>query len=263
MQPVGVAGAWTTVLDSEFTGSSLPFPWRSGFPPSTGPTTDVSPDAMCIDPSHAVMTGTELDLNLTTQVESCGGGPYEGPPQTSTYVSGAVSTSGQYTYTYGVAEARIWLPAAPDGSVADWPSFWSTNSPWPQDGEIDVIEGLAVNGRGVPCFHFHYGTSPSTEQSWGGCGSSSTGWTAGWHTFADDWEPGAITFYYDGVKVGQTTTGVTSQPQYLILGLGYGGGGAGELVTPASQRTAYVRVWQHPAGSTVGLLPPSKHRRHP
>jgi len=240
---VGIPGTWKLTLDSEFTGPTLPLPWRSGSTPSTGTTTDFAPDALCVDPSHAVMTGTELDLTLTQTPNTCGGGPYEGPLQTSTYTSGVVTTSGEYTYAYGVAEAKIWVPAAPNGSIADWPAFWATNSPWPQDGENDILEGLGIGASGVPCFHFHWGTSTSTEQSAGGCATGT--FTGGWHTYASDWEPGSITYYYDGVKVGQLTHGITSMPMYLILGLGYGGNGAGPLVVPATQRTAYVRVWQH------------------
>lgn len=243
LQPEGIPGDWHIVLDSEFTGSTLPSEWQPGWPASSGPTTDVTPDAQCLDPSHAVMTGTELDLNLTATSETCGGGPGEGPPQTSTYTSALVSTNPGFTYTYGVAEAKIWLPSAANGSIADWPSFWATNSPWPLNGEDDILEGLSSGANGLACFHFHWGVSAAAELSDGGCGGGT--YTGGWHTFASDWEPGSITYYYDGVQVGQLTSGITSSPMYLILGLGYGGGQGGPLTVPATQRVAYVRVWQH------------------
>src|SRR5205085_1398075 len=44
--------------------------------------------------------------------------------------------------------------------------------------------------------------------------------TTGWHTYAADWEPGVITWYYDGQQVWQWTTSVTSSPMYLIVNLG-------------------------------------------
>ena len=70
-------------------------------------------------------------------------------------------------------------------------------------------------------------------------------WTGGWHTFASDWEPGSITYYYDGTEVGRLTAGIAGTPHFLVLGLGIGGTFGGLMVAPASERVDYVRVWQH------------------
>jgi beta-glucanase (GH16 family) len=145
-----------------------------------------------------------------------------------------VNTDGKYTFTYGAFEARIWVPSDANGSIADWPAFWADGQNWPTTGEIDTFEGLS----GTACWNFH-----SASSAPGGCSDGT--WTGGWHTFAADWEPGSITYYYDGVQVGQVTSAVTSAPMYLILDLAVSGTYGGQTVVPATMMVDYVRVWQH------------------
>jgi beta-glucanase (GH16 family) len=165
----------------------------------------------------------ELDLTATAKAEECGG-------VIEPYASGIVTTDGTFSFTYGYTKARIWLPGS--GSVAAWPGFWADGQNWPTDGEIDVLEGLG----GQACAHFH---NPA-----GGPGACARGtFTGGWHTFAADWQPGSITYYYDGTEIWRTTSGVTSAPMYLILNLAVSGSPSN--TAPATMRVDYVRVWQH------------------
>ena len=243
------AGAWKLIFDDEFAGTTLnSTDWTPGWQPSLGITADLdgvaSPD--CYDPAEDVVANGELDLNLVAKSDVCDGA-------TEPYATGFISTYGKFSFTYGFAEARIWLPAAPDGSVADWPAFWATGTnwtEWPTDGENDVLEGLSPAGNGTagePCFHFHYGVSRVAEQSEGECVPGS--FAGGWHTFGSDWESGSITYFYDGVRVGRTTGGITNVPMFLILTLEPGAvatnPNGGEFVAPATMRVDYVRVWQH------------------
>jgi len=93
-----------------------------------------------------------------------------------------------------------------------------------------VFEGL----HGSDCWHFH---SPSGGP--GGCASLTD--PTGWHTFAARWEPGKVTYYYDGNQVGVITTGITTAPMYPILNLGVGGEG-GAVVVPSTVLVDYVRI---------------------
>jgi beta-glucanase (GH16 family) len=65
----------------------------------------------------------------------------------------------------------------------------------------------------------------------------------GWHTYGADWEPGVVNYYYDGVLVGSTKSGVTSSPMYLILDYAVGRWG-GPVKAPATMKVDYVRVWR-------------------
>jgi beta-glucanase (GH16 family) len=165
-----------------------------------------------------------LNLTAVAKSETCGG-------DTRPYASGVVTTNGLFSFTYGYIEARIWLPGS--GSIVDWPAFWADGQSWPTDGEIDVMEGI----KGAACAHFH-----NSAGAIGGCAKGTC--TGGWHTFAADWEPGSLTFYYDGTKLLQDTSGITSAPMYLILNLAVDSS-MGTDSAPATMQVDYVRVWQH------------------
>jgi hypothetical protein len=81
-------------------------------------------------------------------------------------------------------EALVYIPAGsgsngdgttdPAGSTANWPAFWTTGNPWPNNGEIDALEGQ----YGRSCEQTHYGTSGeiSSASNCADLGADSTGW---------------------------------------------------------------------------------------
>ncbi len=173
-----------------------------------------------------------MHLNVTADPSTCGGvtEPYTGAMVTSNPFDGR-SGDGGFEYTYGVLEALVYVPAA-GTQIADWPAVWTDGQYWPADGEDDVMEGQG----GSACWDFHdlLAVPRSCDQSL----------TPGWHTFASDWEPGSVTYYYDGVDVGTITTGITSEPMYIALDNTVHANES--AVTQAdSMQVQYVRVWQH------------------
>ncbi len=178
-------------------------------------------------------------MGLTLSPSTCDGtGTPVNEPDTGSLISTNPNdgrTSGGFQYTYGVAEARIYVPGS-NGTISNWPAFWTTGQNWPATGEDDIMEGLG----GQACFHYHYGTVAS-PQAEGACDVSLR---PGWHTFASDWKPGSITYYYDGLKVGQLTSGIASSPQYLILDNTTGDASWNGKAQADQLQVAYVRVWQ-------------------
>ena len=234
-QPVGIPGNWKLVLDSEFDGTSLDTSvWHTGWFANgvTGPANKNEDD--CYSPANVSLPGDgSLHLSVTATQSTCSTG-YAG---TYPFTGALISTnpddgraSGGFQYTYGVLEARVYIPA--DGAlIADWPAIWADGQSWPADGEDDLFEGL--NGVACASFHDSLGVTRFFDAST----------VPGWHTFASDWEPGSVTFYYDGVSIGSVTTGVTSAPMFIVLDNTVHSGEAG--VTEAdSVQVQYVRVWQ-------------------
>lgn len=225
--PIGVPGSWRMVFSDEFNGSALDSSrWTPGWFGTgiTGPVN--SSETACYDSSQVTVPGDgSLHIALSSKSVTCGG-------TSRPYAGGLISSNGKFQYTYGYFEVRAYLPAASTGAIANWPATWNDGQSWPADGENDTMEGLG----GQACYHFH---SPS-----GGPGACASGNYSGWHTFGSDWQAGSVTYYYDGVKVGQITTGITSSPHYLILDYTQGGYG-GPTVVPALMLVDYARVWQH------------------
>jgi methionine-rich copper-binding protein CopC len=231
--PLGIPGTWHLKFADDFSGMSLNTAiWRPGWFGSgvTGPATQYEQD--CYDAANVRFHGDgSVDLGATPKPSSCGGSdrPYTGALLSSNPSDGR--TAGGYQFTYGVVEARVHLPAA-GLQIANWPAVWTDGQHWPADGEDDVMEGL--DGRA--CFHFR------TSQR--GPPTCIPGDDTGWHTFASDWEPGSVTYYYDGAAVGRITVNVTGAPMYLVLAYTVSPTIGGPTVLPSAMSVDYIRVWQ-------------------
>ncbi len=233
VMPQGMTGTWNLVRADEFSGSALDTAmWMPGWFGSgvTGPVN--SYEQACYSSDNVTMPGDgNVHLKVTATSSTCTGStqPYTGALLSSNPSDGR--TGGGYQFTYGAVEARVYLPSF-GTEVANWPAIWTNGQKWPDDGENDIMEGLG----GDACYHFH-----SLSGDPGAC---VPGNFSGWHTFASEWQPGSVTYYYDGVKVGSITTGITGSPMYLILNCTVSKGTGATTVAPAEMLVDYVRVWQ-------------------
>jgi beta-glucanase (GH16 family) len=184
-----------------------------------------SAELSCYDPAQVSVSGGYLHLNAVDRPCRASNGV------TYPYASGLVESADHFTFTYGRVEARIFIPAN-SGAAANWPAFWANGTgTWPVTGELDVMEGL----EGHACWHFH-----STAGGPGGCAP----WPnpTGWHTFAAEWAPGSVTYFYDGQQIGRVASGITGSPMYLVLNLGVSTSISPPVRLPSEMLVDWVRV---------------------
>ncbi|MCM1440727.1 MAG: glycoside hydrolase family 16 protein, partial [Roseburia sp.] len=170
--------------------------------------------------------------------------------------------------TYGYIEARMSLPQ----TKGAWPAFWmlpeSTDiyGSWPVSGEIDIMETTGINTDSA-CGTLHWG---APEHVYRGSGYVTLNKEIQYfHTYAVDWEPGKITWYYDGtpIKTMSTWKGAFSnasdslafdapfdQPFYILLNLAVDSGQFGGADNKATFQddinmyVDYVRLYQKTGG---------------
>ena len=171
------------------------------------------------------------------------------------YSSARINTAGLFDQAYGKFEASIQLPKG----AGLWPAFWllgadvNTN-PWPNCGEIDIME---YRGQQPTLVH---GSAHGPGYSGGRAITASHGLPAsgdfseGFHVFAVEWTPNRIDYRVDDTVYETITpanvTGnwVFDHPFFVILNLAVGGNYVGNpdatTVFPAVMLVDYVRVYE-------------------
>lgn len=175
---------------------------------------------------------------------------YYGKP--AEWLSAKIHTKGKVEVLYGRIEARVKIPTG----VGTWPAFWMLGNDietiqWPHCGEIDILE---VRGRDagnlVATLH---GPGYSGEH---GCGvewRTPSAMNDDFHTFAVEWLPDKITWFYDDIAYSTKTPAdlgenkwVFDHPHYIITNLAMGGGFTGDIdpeLKSAEMLIDYIRVY--------------------
>lgn len=177
---------------------------------------------------------------------------------TCQYTSGRLNSYNKFQFTYGRVEARIKVSS----TQGLWPAFWmlgsnffSNRTPWPNCGEIDIMEhvGRELN-RVYSTLH-----APAYFGA-GGYGQHldlGQRVDAAFHTFAVEWDSTHMTFFVDNRAFFtvdreqlETTRGpwVYDHDHFIILNSAIGGDfpgppGAG-TVLPQNMLIDYVRVYR-------------------
>jgi beta-glucanase (GH16 family) len=175
------------------------------------------------------------------------------------WTSGMITTGGPFTsgppqptfaFKYGYAEMRAQLPAG----RGFWPAFWllPANGGWPP--EIDIMEWQGAKPH-LDFMTVHFSDSASQNDSLQ-CTFSGPDFAAGFHTYAIDWEPSALTWYVDGVarctvtakQIEARGARYLREPMYVLVNLAVGGWISPpnrHTPSPASMIVNFVRVWDH------------------
>ena len=195
------------------------------------------------------------------------------------YTSGKVNGWNKSQFQYGkvVVSAKV-----PEGQGL-WPAIWmmpnqeSYYGQWPKCGEIDIMESLG-NDTTVSYSTIHYG-EPHAEQQGTITKEGDERFSAKFHEYSVEWEPGEMRFYTDGELVLTCNDWFTAeegmddkpypapfnQPFQIQMNLAVGGNWPGNPdsttdFSKAEFQIDYVRVYQKAEYDTNVTKPPMKFR---
>ncbi|MEY4348102.1 MAG: hypothetical protein RIS43_521 [Actinomycetota bacterium] len=184
------------------------------------------------------------------------GAPSDANPYPAYYGTAAEWTSAKLTtfnkvaFLYGRMEARI---KAPSG-LGTWPAFWMLgtdirHSTWPQCGEIDIMEGRGDMPSTL--FGTLHGPGHFGDHGKGKVIDTGVNLSEDFHTYAVEWLPNQISWYFDDNLYAQNTAAeiaplewVYNKPFYLIVNLAMGGHFTGPIapeLTSAQMKIDYIR----------------------
>jgi beta-glucanase (GH16 family) len=247
-RPPSLPGSWRLRLNDEFTSLDArrwvqKFWWNGG-------TYWPSHELQVYSPGNTVANG-ELSLTAKpgSRLTNFKGSTTNSDGERFAYTSGLVTSGGirgvqapGFVFNYGYIAARVWVPAG----KGIFPAFWLLDSDYSDRSEIDIMETIGSDPSTLQ-MHYHgrsgeYGATYRNPQPL----------SAGWHTYALDWQPGRLKWYLDGVqRASLSRSDVPANPHYVLLNLAVGGRnswpGAPDSRTrfPSVMKVAWLRVWQH------------------
>ncbi|MET3663748.1 glycoside hydrolase family 16 protein [Caulobacter sp. 1776] len=273
-------GDWKLVWSDEFDGDRLDeSKWT--YAADCGGGGNDERQCYVVSPETVAVGGGVLKLTAikrkTTGLANPWAGP-TGPMRTGDYASGKILTQGKASWCYGRIEARAKVP----GGQGVWPAIWmmpetGAYGGWPRSGEIDILETINL---GAPCpaegetcaggrenrifgtIHFA-GDASGAHRQYGKATPMPTS-PDGFHVYAVEWTPDAITWSVDGRRYARAAAAdwkrddrdigpaPFDQPFHLILNLAFGGRwpeganakGIDEAALPATMEVDWVRVSQ-------------------
>ncbi len=180
------------------------------------------------------------------------------------YTSARMNTANKHTWQYGKISARIKLPRG----KGMWPAFWMLganinenggDTPWPQCGEVDILEFYGSRHENVVEANMHY---------FGKHGHRNMGavpYTLGkgvfpddFHVFTLEWDENQLKWFVDNHQYASASITADEfsefhKPFFILFNIAIGGGPAGpaDVTTPFPQHMYidWVRVYQKSNGN--------------
>jgi hypothetical protein len=270
LTPAPTGTSWKLIFDDEFNGPTLNTAiWNPSWFGATVTTVTVPIVGCCetaaYDPAEIRIVNGMLELSTIAAPITVGSAfsfraGHIDSNSTWNIAAQASSGFGFQVSPPAYVEARMWVPPAPGGYIANWPAFWLAGiyGTFPADGEIDIAEALwptgSPNMNTTMCQNYHSPPGNVTN-----CTSGPSG-GPGWHIYGVLWTVNEVDYYYDGKLVKTYSTaggnGIASIPEYLNFGNQMGTLG-GATVVPTTMLVDYVHVYS--TDPTIAAVIPQRN----
>lgn len=190
-------------------------------------------------------------------IEAIHTGDKHGPDQ---YTSARLNTANKQSWKYGRIAARIKLPHG----EGIWPAFWMLganisenggDTPWPQSGEIDILELYGSKDDGAVEANIHYADAEDNHAMMGAVTFEleEGRFADDFHIFELQWDADSIAWLVDGqqyasVNITDPVMSEFHKEHFILLNVAVGGTWAGRpdetTVFPQKMVIDWVRVHQ-------------------
>ena len=176
------------------------------------------------------------------------------------YTSARLNTAGKYTFKYGKIAARIKLPE----SEGLWPAFWMLganidenggDTPWPQCGEIDILELYGSKDDAVVEGNAHYANASNAHTMMGAVPYKldQGKFADAFHIFELEWDAKSLHWFVDGHQYASMDLTAEELSEFhedffILLNVAVGGSFAGRpndsSIFPQYMYADWVRVYE-------------------
>ena len=184
------------------------------------------------------------------------------------YTSARLHTANKQSWTYGKIAARIQLPHG-EGM---WPAFWMLganidenggDTPWPQSGEIDIMEFYGSRNDGTVEANIHYANAQDRHAHMGARKHElpEGRFADAFHVFEIEWDAARIEWFVDGqpyasAPISGAEFSEFHKPFFILLNIAVGGRGSGRpdetTPFPSYMYVDWVRVYSASPGLPHG-----------
>ena len=176
------------------------------------------------------------------------------------YTSARLNTANKQTWKYGKIAARIKLPHG----QGIWPAFWMLganidenggDTPWPQCGEIDILELYGSKDDAVIEVNMHYADESGSHENMGAVPYElkEGRFADAFHVFELEWDASKIAWFVDGEEITSASIGPKKFSElhnefFILLNIAVGGKYAGRPDSttefPQYMYVDWIRVYE-------------------